>query len=174
MPWNNANYSSWRVRSCKTRSTQSSCLMPVAASPACCLLPCLGWPTSTRMIQKDVQNFPAIPTLRRIIYLCCNWQYLWAFVLPLLKNNKVSPKLNMSIHFVASFFRIITFILFFINRQQVFKGFCGIIINHITLHRWPIIRDIQYFICCDKTKLLFILMLLLFLTFPPWCSRNIN
>ena len=52
---------------------------------------------------------------------CLSWP--WAFVLPLLKNNKVSPKLNMSIHFVASFFRILTFILFFINR--VFKGFCG-------------------------------------------------
>ena len=106
---------------------QVACCQSLPAQPeACCHVWC---DLPSTMIQKNLQNFPHFQLLP---FFFSPHTPLPRHVSPFLAlgilsslylNNKVSPKPNMSIYFVASCFRILPFILLLIN--GVFKGFCG-------------------------------------------------
>ena len=112
MSWNNAKCSFCSSCQDQIHSNQVAWCQPVAVQPVAC---CHVWfyllqPGWFRIMFKTFLTsnyFPFfslhIPLFPR--HICLSWPE--AFVLPLLKN-KVSPKLNMCIYFMASYFRILT------------------------------------------------------------------
>ena len=85
MPWE-LNIQNEISEVSKTSSTLSSCLLPVAASPACCLSPSWMFCLDLMKNQMNAENFPTIPSLGYNIYCYVIIDSIWAFVLTLFKK----------------------------------------------------------------------------------------